>query len=383
MYQFSGPEHGRRKPHVRKRQRGIAGAVNRFFDRLPIPDLGPAGRALSVAGLFFGTIAISLVLGVILRALIVSDSLNPFAADNTLPTATPDATPNPEFQAPTFDVGVGTGALGSERITVLLLGADTRPDQRGFTRPRTDSIMLMMIDPEMKVASVLSIPRDLYVDIPGYGLNRINTAYVFGGGDLAMQTVEYNFGVRVNYYVLVEFDAFTRLIDEIGGIDIYVPYTIYDDSYPDMDYGYDPFYIEAGMHHMDGETALKYSRTRHTDNDFYRARRQQDVLMAIRERVFSLNMLPRLIQRAPALYSTLSYSIQTNMTLDMMVGLAQLAQDVSRENIRTGVIDTDYSMSYVTPEGAMVLVPNREEIGHLFDEVFWLNTPAPVSSTDN
>ncbi len=369
-----GNEFSSRPPAaVRRRKKRSRSRLQQLIDRLPVPDLGPWGRAIGVTGLFLGTLLISLTVGVILRAMIVSDALNPFAADSGLPTLTPNATPNPEFAAPTVDLGnVGNWNEG-ERVTVLLLGADTRPENRGFARPRTDSIMLLMVDPEMNVAGVLSIPRDLYVDIPGYGLNRVNTAYVFGGGELAKETISYNLGVHVNFYVLIEFDAFITLIDEIGGIDVYVPYTIYDDTFPDMNYGYDPFYIEAGMHHMDGETALKYARTRHTDNDFYRARRQQDVLLAIRDRVLSLNMLPRLIQRAPVLYNTLSTSIQTDMTLENMIALAQLAEDVPRENIRTGVVDSDYTMSYVTPEGAMVLIPDREDIGHLLEDVFWLN----------
>jgi len=338
-----------------------------------IPTLGPVGTIAAVAGLFAGTLALSLIVALILRVLIVSDALNPFRADvGELPTATPNATPNPEFMAPTLDLGNAPVWQGTDRVTVLLLGADTRPSERGTARPRTDSIMLLMVDPQLKVAGVLSIPRDLWVDIPGYGLNRINTAYVWGAGDLAMETVQYNLGVRVNYYVLVEFDAFVTLIDEIGGIDVYVPYTIYDPTYPDMAYGYDPFYITAGQHHMDGETALKYVRTRHSDSDFGRAQRQQDVLFAIRERVLSLNMLPTLIQKAPTLYATLSDSIVTNMTLDQMISLAMLAQDIPRENIRTGVIDANYTRDYITGQGAQVLIPDRERIGPLLHEVFWI-----------
>ncbi len=339
-----------------------------------LPTLGPAGTVLAVAGLFAGTLALSLIVALILRALIVSDALNPFRAEanSNLPTATPNATPNPEFMAPTLDVGNAPVWQGTDRVTVLLLGADTRPSERNSARPRTDSMMLLMVDPQLKVAGVLSIPRDLWVDIPGYGLNRINTAYVWGGGDLAMETVQYNLGVRVNYYVLVEFNAFTTLIDEIGGIDVYVPYTIYDPTYPDMAYGYDPFYITAGQHHMDGATALKYVRTRHSDSDFGRAQRQQDVLFAIRERVLSLNMLPTLVQKAPTLYATLSDSIETNMTLDQMISLALLAQDIPRENIRTGVIDANYTRDYITNQGAQVLIPDRERIGPLLHEVFWI-----------
>ena len=205
---------------------------------------------------------LSLVVAVVLRAALAADALNPFAAGLGLPTAVPNATPNPEFLAPTLDLGNVNSWQGTEPVTVLLMGADTRPSERGNWRPRTDSLMLLMADPVNKRASILSIPRDLYVDIPGYGLYRINTAYFLGDGPLAVQTVEYNLGVRVNHYVMIEFDVFTTLVDEIGGIDVYVPRTIYDPDYPNMSYGYDPFYIEEGLQHLDGQTALKYVRTR-------------------------------------------------------------------------------------------------------------------------
>lgn len=345
--------------------------ILRLINRIPVPDLGPWGPVIGIGGLFAGTLALSALVGVMLHTLIGADVLNPFRQSDGSPTATPNATPNPEFLAPTLAVA-GEGSLDdSGRITMLLLGADRRPEEY-IARPRTDTIMLLMIDPEVGVASILSIPRDLYVEIPGYGLNRVNTAYVLGGGDLAMQTIEYNLGVQVDHYALIDFEGFITLVDEIGGIDIYVPATINDTSYPDMDYGYDPFYIEAGQHHLDGETALKYARTRHADNDFYRAERQQAVLFAIRDRVLSLNLLPQLIQRAPALYSTLSDSIQTNFTLDQMIELAGMVQDIERDNIRSGVIDSDYTVGYVTPEGAQVLIPDRDKIGPLLDEVFWL-----------
>jgi LCP family protein required for cell wall assembly len=346
----------------------LLGRASRLLSRA----LGPWSTVVGLAGVFAGTLMLGLVVAIVLRALMIRDSLNPFGEEGNLPILPPNATPNPDFLAPTIDIGNAPVWQGNERVTVLLMGADTRPAERGIARPRTDSMMLLMIDPQTDVASVLSIPRDLYVDIPGYGLNRINTAYVLGGGRLAIDTVQYNLGVRVNYYMLVEFDAFVTFIDEIGGIDVYVPYDIYDPTYPDMAYGYDPFYISAGEHHMDGATALKYARTRHTDSDFGRAQRQQDVLFAIRDQVLSLNLLPTLVQRAPILYSTLSNSITTDLTLDQMVSLALLAQDISRDSIRTGVIDADYVSNYTTDDGASVLIPNRDHIGSLLREVFWL-----------
>lgn len=373
MAEYNNRNHPVRTPGRRRRRRDPLQRVKRLLKRLPIPGLGPVGQVFGVIGLLVGTLSLSLVLGIVFRAVMINDALNPFRAQAALPIATPNATPNPDFLAPTLDLGNEPAWQGTERVTVLLLGADTRPSERGAARPRTDSIMLLMVDPQAKVASVLSVPRDLYVEIPGYGLNRVNTAFVWGGGDLSVQTIQYNFGVHVNYYALVEFDAFVTLVDEIGGIDVYVPQTIYDSSFPDMSYGYDPFYIEAGQHHMDGITALKYARTRHTDNDFNRARRQQDILFAIRDRVISLNMLPTLVQKAPTLYATLSNSIETDLTLEEMISLALLAQDIPRERIRSGVIDSRYVTGYVTAQGAQVLIPNRNEIGGLLAEVFWLN----------
>jgi LCP family protein required for cell wall assembly len=234
-------------------------------------------------------------------------------------------------------------------------------------------MMLLMIDPISKQASILSIPRDLYVDIPGHGLQRVNTAYFFGSGPLALESVQYNLGIRVNYYAMIEFNVFVRLIDEIGGIDINVPQAIYDPDYPTYDYGYEVFSIETGLHHLDGETALKYARTRSTaGSDYDRAGRQQDVIFAIREKVLSAELLPALIGKAPALYTELQDNIATDMSLDQMLRLAVLAKDIPRENIRTGIIDANYVISYQTPEGALVEIPNRYNIGELLTYVFWL-----------
>ncbi|MBN1312165.1 MAG: LCP family protein [Anaerolineae bacterium] len=338
------------------------------FNRLPLPRLGPWGTVIGVAGLFFGTLAIALVVALVIRALV---SGNVLAGDSS-PLIPPNATANPDFMAPTLDIGNAYQWQGTDRVTILLMGADTRPDQRGTDRPRSDSLMLLMVDPINHQASVLSIPRDLYVDIPGYGLHRVNTAYFFAGGPLAMETVQYNLGIRVNHYALIEFDVFVTLVDEIGGIDINVPKTIYDSSYPSADYGYDPFYIEAGLQHLDGETALKYVRTRHADSDFGRAERQQDVLFAIRDKVLSLDMLPTLVEKAPALYASLQQSIDTDLSLDQMMRLAVLVKDIPRENIRTGVIGADHVISYETPEGARVEIPYRAVIGPYLEHIFWI-----------
>ncbi|MBN1919643.1 MAG: LCP family protein [Anaerolineae bacterium] len=265
---------------------------------------------------------------------------------------------------------------GVERVNVLLLGVDERPQENGMAR--TDTMMLLTLDPTTLQAGVLSIPRDLWVPIPGYDQGRINTAhrlgemynYPGGGPGLARETVEYNLGVPIQYYVRLNFQGFVDLVNLIGGIDIYVSEPINDPLYPDNNYGYDPLYIEAGQHHFDGEMALKYARTRHDSNDFQRADRQQQVLLAILERVTSLNMLPQLAPRIGELYSIMDESVSTDLTLDEVLALAALAVKVDRSQIRFAVIDHTCTENYITPEGAQVLIPLRERMREMRDYVF-------------
>lgn len=264
---------------------------------------------------------------------------------------------------------------GKERFTVLVMGMDWRPGEFGAS-VRTDTMILISLDPKTNSVGILSIPRDLFVDVPGYGPQRINTAYsagelegLGGGPRLAMQTVQYNFGIRVNDYVMVNFETFIRLIDLIGGINLEVPYDIYDPLYPDMNYGYDPFYIEAGWHQMDGATALKYARSRHSTDDIDRNRRQQQVLYAIRDKVLAFNMIPELAMQAPALWSELSKGIDTGLSLDQILQLAWWVKDIPASNYRNGVVGWEYVIP-TNWQGQDILIPNRAKLGPLMAEVF-------------
>jgi LCP family protein required for cell wall assembly len=256
------------------------------------------------------------------------------------------------------------------------MGIDRRPGEPFISR--TDTMMLMSLDPINDTASILSIPRDLYVVIPGRGRDRINTAFVYGsagnnpagGAQLAMQTVEYNLGVPVHHYMLVDFSAVVGGIDAIGGIDLFVPYNIYDPNFPDMNYGYDPLYIQAGQQHFDGTTALKYARTRHQDNDFYRASRQQQVVLAVRDKVLGLGFT-EMIRQAPRMYQQLEQGVKTDLSLEQMASLAKSAADIPNENIRNEVLDQTYVSGYRTPAGASVLVPINERITPLIQEMFY------------
>jgi LCP family protein required for cell wall assembly len=240
-------------------------------------------------------------------------------------------------------------------------------------------MMVLTIDPVGLSASVLSLPRDLWVDIPDTGLDRINQAHYFGelyeypggGPALAMETVSALLGVPIDYYATVNFDAFIEIVDLIDGITIDVPETIDDRTYPDSCYGVDPFYIEEGTHRLNGEQALKYARTRATfGGDVDRAGRQQAVMLAARDQILQLDMLPQLIAQSPRLWQTLQDNVRTNLTLDEGIQLALLAQDIPAESIHTAVIDYNYVYNETTPDGREVLVPNRDAIRELRNQIF-------------
>jgi hypothetical protein len=176
--------------------------------------------------------------------------------------------------------------------------------------------------------------------------------------------------------VTVDFQAFVEFVDLMGGIVVEVPERIDDPSYPDNCYGYDPFTIEPGLQRLDGQTALKYARTRATfGGDVDRAGRQQQVILAIRDQVSQLNNLPQLLLSVPQLWSSLQDNVTTNLDLDEILQLGRLGLDIPMENVQTVVLNYDYVYPETTPDGQQVLVPDRERIRALRDQVF---APAPI-----
>ncbi|MEJ2011247.1 MAG: LCP family protein [Anaerolineales bacterium] len=268
---------------------------------------------------------------------------------------------------------------GNERVTVLLMGLDYRDWESGEGPPRTDSMMLGTVDPVSETAGMLSIPRDLWVEIPGYSHGRINTAYFLGerdrlpggGPELAVKTVENFLGVPINYYVQIDFTAFERMVDELGGVEINVPAEITVDPIGP----HNTVTLEPGVQTLSGPVALAYARNRHTDGgDFDRAQRQQQVALAIRSQILRLNMLPTLIAKAPALYNDLAEGIRTNLSLNQMIALGLLALQIPPENVTQGVIAppdmvTLESVTY-GGEDAQVLKPVPDQIRMLRDQVF-------------
>ncbi len=324
-----------------------------------------------------------------MAGLFVFDYVRQFiAASNQLPGFTePVSSAQVGWDPQTDPLPVWTG---TDRVNVLLMGIDQREYEQGPWR--TDTMLVLTIDPVSMTGGMLSIPRDLWVPIPGYEEGRINTAhylgdlydYPGGGPALAAKTVQYNLGVRIDYYARINFRAFEEIVDLIGGIDILVDEDIVDPTYPDMDSpGYDPLYIPAGWQHFDGETALKYARTRHSaGGDFDRAKRQQQVIRAVFDQVTRLDLLPQLASQSPDLWQTLQDSVVTDMTLDQIIALARLASEVEQDNIRYGVIDEHYTQFHETPDGQQVLIPLRDPIRELRDSIFTAHPPLAEGESD-
>ncbi|MFZ5917594.1 MAG: LCP family protein [Chloroflexota bacterium] len=265
-----------------------------------------------------------------------------------------------------------------ERINVLLLGVDQRPGQTGPTR--SDTMILLTIDPASKTVGMMSIPRDLWVRIPAYDIwNKITAANLYGdlndypggGPALAMKTVEKEFGIRPHYYIKVNFAGFEKIVDHIGGIDIYVEQTINDPDFPDHNYGYEPLYIPAGQHHFDGEMALKYARVRHNaGGDFGRMDRQQQVIEAILRRILDTGQLDTLVKNAPALWQDFQDAVETDMPFSVMLKLAPLAREIRLDSVQKLVIDSSLTTSFTAENGAAALLLDREKVRPLVEAMF-------------
>ncbi len=257
------------------------------------------------------------------------------------------------------------------RVTILLLGTDQREGETA--PPRTDTIIVATLDPETKSAGMLSLPRDLWVTVPGHGNDRINSAYELGelqrrggGPELARKTVEELLGVPVDHYALIGFAGFQKLVDQVGGIVVDVERPIKDNEYPDQDYSLRRIFFQPGLQRLDGEQALWYVRTRHADSDFGRARRQQQFIMGLRRQALQLNLLPK----APSILSALSDTIKTDLRPSEILGLAKLAKDIDAGAVTSRVVDESITQHWVTPAGAQVELPDKTAVKRLVQEVF-------------
>ncbi len=268
---------------------------------------------------------------------------------------------------------------GASRVTILFLGLDFRDWEAGET-PRSDTMILLTVDPLSKTAGMMSVPRDMWVNIPGFTYGKINTAYYLGaiynvpggGPGLAMETVQDFIGVPIQYYAQIDFYAFEKLIDEMGGLDMHIREEITVDPIGPGN----TVTLHEGVQTLSGGVALAYARMRYTEGgDFDRSTRQQEVIMAIRDQVIDLNMLPTLIVKAPQLYQELSEGIHTNLNLQQVIQLAYLAQQIDRKSIKRGVITPDMVNFGKSPDGLDIMKPIPDKIRILRDEIFTSGGP--------
>jgi len=262
-----------------------------------------------------------------------------------------------EFPGPTqqsdIDIPPQMGKLPQPegQINILIMGSDQRPTDGGF---RTDVIELLTINTADKTVSITSFPRDLYVYHPGWYITRINAGMQRGGFEMIANTFAYNFGVKPDYFVLVNFNGFMRMVDALGGVDVQVARPLWDEREGPGD-----FSVPSGLVHMDGETALWYARSRGTTSDYDRGRRHQELIAAIVYRMLSLDA----IARAPELYSQYQQMLTTNMGLVDILPLLPLASTIrDSQAINRYFIGPDDVISYRNINGSSVLIPNQERV---------------------
>jgi LCP family protein required for cell wall assembly len=281
---------------------------------------------------------------------------------------------------------------GQDILNILLVGSATHNDTSAGL---TDSMMLVSFNTTTRHTAIVSLPRDLYVYMPHFGMGKLNQAYFYGEKDLTdgidgmtslKETIAYNLGLQIDYYARVNFNGFQRLIDTLGGVEISVDCAIRDWRLksPELDKqvadNYELFTLEAGVYTMDGDTALWYIRSRKTSSDLDRGRRQQDMLRAVWRKIRQNGLL----ESFPQLWQQFGDIVQTDMTLDTAVSLLPSVidldtSDISYYNFR---INHEVTNGY-TPddEQRFILIPNREAVFSLMQSVVYPPTSNQVTQT--
>lgn len=286
------------------------------------------------------------------------------------PTITPTPTETPALE-PTGEEAANQPTpvrvsqnLPEGTVNFLVLGSDQRPGG-GY---RTDVVMLVSINTGKSTVNIVSFPRDLYIPIPGWTTQRVNTVFAHGGFPMMADTFEYNFGVRPSFYVMTNFDGFKGIINSMGGIDVNVGQYLSDScDLPQSVAGRCTVY--PGVVSMDGATALWYVRSRHSSSDFDRLRRAQEVLYAIFDQLMSMDAL----SRAPELFSDFQSSVETNISVDDILPLLPVAANVLGDPslIHRYSIGPGQVYDYITEGGAMVLLPNYNAIALIIAQAIY------------
>jgi len=234
------------------------------------------------------------------------------------------------------------------KLALLLLGIDRREEEAS----RADTIMVAFIDVDEGKLSILSIPRDTYVEVPGYGYTKINHAHAYGGPELVAETVSEFLGVPVNKYVEVDFEGFKDLVDILGGVKIDVEKRMY--------YSAEGIDLQPGEQVLDGEKALQYVRYRGREGDIGRIERQQKFLRAVADQAVSIGTIFKL----PSLISEIRESTNTNLTLREMLALAKVAKDIKVSKMETAMVPG----TPVYIDGISYWEPDEEETFELVDK---------------
>jgi polyisoprenyl-teichoic acid--peptidoglycan teichoic acid transferase len=280
----------------------------------------------------------------------IHPSRTPTLEDTTTPTIT--LTPTPDRPA-----------KPEGQVNILLLGSDYRPNS-GY---RTDVIILVSLNPKQGTVSAVSFPRDLYLDIPGYGPERINTTMEFGGFPMTQATFDKYFKVKPDYYIMTNFAGFKSIINSLGGITVHAASNLTDRC--DLPQSVNSYCsVGPGAVQMDGDLALWYVRSRYSSSDFDRERRSQEVIQAIFIKLISLDA----ISRAPTLFEEFISTVETNLTVGAILPLLPLASTIADgSHIRRYTIGPAQVIPYVTGGGAQVLLPKEDAIWQIIKEAIF------------
>jgi LCP family protein required for cell wall assembly len=313
------------------------------------------------------------------------------AATAALPAGTPNALPTPLLPDNADPNQVSVTAIptkvplidrnGNDLVNIMLLGVDS--ELTGDNVDRTDTMIIVSINRTTNTVSMLSLPRDLFVYIPGWTMQRLNLAFTHGnqvgwtggGFGLLRQTIFYNFGINVHYYIEVKLSSFKQIINTLGGVNLTVDCAIQDQQLidakpPSQAKGPDAngnYVLPIGAYTLDGDGALWYARTRHSSSDFDRGRRQQQLLRAIWRAARSSGQITKL----PELWSQLTQVVQTDLTFEDMVGLLPYALNIDPNRIEHFVFQRLYhTKPWTPPDGSNVQLPVPDTVQQLMEDFY-------------
>jgi len=258
----------------------------------------------------------------------------------------------------------------SQRINVLLLGSDN--DQKFQQNALLSQTMIVVsIDPRTHQVTLLSLPRDLWVDIPSHASAKIDLAFAQGGAPLARATVEKAFKIPIHYYAWIGLNGLVRVVDRLGGVDVDILHPVLDDNYPndfsDSGYGTERVYLAAGPQHLDGRRTLQYVRSRHGDllSDFGRSIRQQQVLLALEQRMAGMD----LVTAIPTLAKDLKGHVKTDLDLVRLTQLALFMRGLHGGDVRQAFV-TPYVHDATSADGQQILVANWPAVHAYMRQLF-------------